>query len=147
MTIRFSSTALVAAVALCGLALGPSAARADADAAAGSCRTFPATIEGTEGDDVLIGTDGVDVIVGFGGNDVIIGGEGVDLICAGAGNDDIFGGFGDDRAVGGPGNDRVLLGVGVDVAYYETRRMGWSSTSPQVRRPGTGTTSSTWSKG
>jgi hypothetical protein len=49
-----------------------------------TCRTIPATIVGTERDDVLTGTEHVDVIVGLGGNDTIITAEGSDVVCDGA---------------------------------------------------------------
>src|SRR3954454_23757289 len=52
-----------------------------------TCFGLPATIVGTEGDDVLVGTPGPDVIVGLGGNDDITPQRGDDLVCAGDGND------------------------------------------------------------
>ena len=47
----------------------------------------PATIVGTEGNDVLRGTNGRDVIAGLGGNDVILARDGDDVVCGGMGND------------------------------------------------------------
>src|SRR5262245_28113837 len=94
--------------------------------AAARCLNFTATIEGTEGDDVIIGTDGLDVIVTFGGNDAILGGEGVDIICSGAGDDQIWGGSNDDLLVGGPGDDRLLPGIGFDTVYYSDAAAGVS---------------------
>jgi Ca2+-binding RTX toxin-like protein len=58
---------------------------------------WAATIQGTEGDDVLTGTESRDVIIPFGGNDV----------------DDARGG--NDTIYGGPGRDLI------DCAYLETR--------------------------
>lgn len=55
---------------------------------------YPATIVGTDGDDVLRGTSGNDVIHGLGGNDTIEGLGGNDIICGGPGNDTILGGSG-----------------------------------------------------
>jgi Ca2+-binding RTX toxin-like protein len=43
----------------------------------------PATIVGTDGNDVLSGTAGRDVIAGLDGNDVITGLGGDDVICGG----------------------------------------------------------------
>lgn len=45
------------------------------------CQWWPATIVGTNGDDVLRGTPGRDVIHGLGGNDVIEGLGGNDRVC------------------------------------------------------------------
>jgi Tol biopolymer transport system component len=55
------------------------------------CDGYPASIVGTEGDDILVGTTGDDVIVGLGGNDTIQGLEGNDRICGDSGNDKLFG--------------------------------------------------------
>ncbi len=72
-----------------------------------TCNGIPATLAGTDGDDVLVGTDGDDVIIGGRGNDRISGLDGNDLIC---------GGFGDDILDGGAGDDIILAGPGADVA-------------------------------
>ena len=60
------------------------------------CNGQPATLIGTDGNDILLGTPGNDVIVGLKGNDVIIGKDGGDVICAGPGTDGVL---------VGPGND------------------------------------------
>ena len=65
---------------------------------------IPATIVGTEGDDVLRGTPGQDVIAGLGGNDRIYGLGGDDLICGGLGDDRIDGGDGGDFLLGDTGD-------------------------------------------
>lgn len=87
------------------------------------CKGWPATIVGTEGDDVLNGTDGADVIVGLGGDDIINGGKGHDIICGNKGkdvirgnmgSDRIFGGYGADEISGGRGNDRIRGQAGDD---------------------------------
>ena len=54
-----------------------------------TCLGEPATIVGTDGNDMIAGTDGDDVIVGLGGDDVIRSGgsSDTDLICGGDGND------------------------------------------------------------
>src|SRR4051794_39964361 len=61
----------------------PAAAAAAADDL--TCFGKPATITGTEGDDMLVGTPGDDVIVGLGGNDIIEPQRGNDLVCGGEG--------------------------------------------------------------
>ena len=83
------------------------------------CMGEPATIIGTEGNDVLRGTGGRDVIVAFGGNDRIFGFGGDDLICAGYGNDVVYGGRGNDELLGGPGNDRLYGQPGADSLFGE----------------------------
>ena len=79
-----------------------------------TCMGMPATIVGTEGDDMLRGTPGNDVILGLGGNDRIYGLDGNDILCGGDGNDLIFGGPGHDRVLGERGNDRLYGGDGND---------------------------------
>ena len=89
------------------------------------CFGEPATIVGTDGDDVLVGTAGSDVIVGLGGVDRIRAGAGPDRVCSGtnpsrkpvADNESVWGGPGDDRINGGPGFDWLLGGDGRDVIY------------------------------
>jgi Ca2+-binding RTX toxin-like protein len=44
------------------------------------------TIDGGDGDDVLIGSDGNDVILGGPGDDILIGGPGLDILDGGPGN-------------------------------------------------------------
>jgi Ca2+-binding RTX toxin-like protein len=80
-----------------------------------TCFGRPATIIGTEGNDILRGTPGDDVIVGLGGNDVISGFDGDDLICGGAGNDLIRGNAGNDKLSGDEGNDTLVGGIGDDL--------------------------------
>lgn len=87
------------------------------------CQGRPATIVGTEANDVLKGTPGPDVITALGGDDQVYGYGGDDLICLGAGSDVASGGPGDDtirgekgadRIFGNAGNDRLLGGLGGD---------------------------------
>jgi len=89
-----------------------------------TCRGRPATILGTDGNDVITGTPGPDVIVGLGGNDVIDALDGDDVVCGGEGRDSVRGGpgkdkldgqDGDDRLWGGDGRDLLVGGVGADV--------------------------------
>ena len=91
------------------LATAPAAAQATP-----TCDGLPATIIGTDGDDVLDGTNGNDVIVGLGGNDLIRGLDGRDRICGGDGRDRIFGGRQADRIFGGDGLDRLNGEAGRD---------------------------------
>ncbi|MDX1691469.1 MAG: CapA family protein [Acidimicrobiia bacterium] len=72
---------------------------------AASCGGLPATIVGTDGDDVLVGTPGPDVIAARGGNDVVWGLGGDDVLCGGPGSDLVIGGAGDD--VVDPGTVRI----------------------------------------
>lgn len=71
------------------------------------CLGLPATIVGTEGDDLINGTSGPDVIHGLGGNDTINSKAGDDVVCGGAGDDNLRAGSGNDLVDGGDGNDRV----------------------------------------
>ncbi|HEV2906676.1 MAG TPA: SBBP repeat-containing protein, partial [Actinomycetota bacterium] len=69
------------------------------------CRGVPATIIGSDGNDVITGTSGNDVIAAYGGNDTVDGGAGIDVICAGDGTDTLIGGTGDDTLDAGGGVD------------------------------------------
>ncbi|MEM7033345.1 MAG: Ig-like domain-containing protein [Chloroflexota bacterium] len=80
-----------------------------------TCQLTPATIVGTEGDDIIIGTEGDDVINGLDGNDTIMGNGGNDKICGSGGDDFISGGPGDDEAIGGSGNDEIHGNDGIDL--------------------------------
>ena len=82
-----------------------------------SCLQEPATIVGTEGNDVIVGTEGDDVIHGLGGNDIIRGLGGDDFICGGTGDDELIGGQGNDMMAGGTGNDGMYGVQGSDVMY------------------------------
>ncbi len=80
------------------------------------CDGRPATIVGTDGDDVLVGTSERDTIVGLGGNDTIKRLAGADVGCGGPGDDVITGG-GDMRAFGEAGNDTVSVSGGSQANY------------------------------
>ncbi|MEP7453918.1 calcium-binding protein [Phyllobacterium sp. SB3] len=72
-----------------------------------------ATIDGTEGDDVLDGTGEDDRINGYGGHDTLFGHGGDDVLNGGGGGDHLEGGDGDDwlnTAVGDVGWDDLLVG-------------------------------------
>ena len=71
------------------------------------CQGAPATIVGTQGDDVLEGTPGDDVIVALGGADIVFGNGGDDIICGNGGDDILFGGLGFDIIRGGGGSDHL----------------------------------------
>lgn len=88
------------------------------------------TIEGTDGDDVLVGTTAADTIRGHGGDDILRGRAGADVLRGGPGADLLrpgrdsqadllLGGRGPDRiwariGVAGNGTDRVYAGEGDD---------------------------------
>lgn len=73
-----------------------------------------ATINGTNGNDVLFGTSGDDTINGLGGNDLVFGARGVDTIHGGPGNDALSGGPGVDSLSGEDGTDVLVGGLGAD---------------------------------
>jgi hypothetical protein len=79
-----------------------------------TCKDEPATIVGTEGNDLRRGTSGRDVIVGLGGNDKLSGLAGNDVMCGGDGMDTLKGGKGKDRLYGEAGNDTLSGGTGKD---------------------------------
>ena len=90
-----------------------------------TCKGVPATMLGTEGDDVRTASQGPDVIVGLGGNDTLSGLGGNDLVCGGPGkdtlkggplNDSLLGQKGKDKLKGGGGNDLCKGGKGKDTA-------------------------------
>ncbi|MFQ5788156.1 MAG: PKD domain-containing protein, partial [Thermodesulfobacteriota bacterium] len=80
-----------------------------------TCFGQPATIIGTDGDDILEGTNEDDVIMGLGGKDTIMGYSGNDIICGGTGHDEISGGNGDDTILGNGGDDIIRGGRGSDI--------------------------------
>ncbi len=79
-----------------------------------TCAGIPATIVGTDGNDVLTGTPGRDVIHAGDGHDIIRGLGGNDILCGGPGRDRIMGGKGTDIVSGGSGRDRIRGGAGGD---------------------------------
>src|SRR5581483_6717925 len=134
-TRRPGAARLALALVLYSLPVG--ALAPEAQAAGATCLGQPATIVGTNGNDIINGTNGDDVIAGLGGddtinglggNDTIHGGPGGDVIQGDAGNDVIYGddgndtlsgGDGQDRIYGGPGNDDLVGGAGDDQLYGE----------------------------
>jgi Ca2+-binding RTX toxin-like protein len=79
-----------------------------------TCFDQPATLVGTNGDDVLVGTTGFDVIVGLGGDDVIKGLRKTDFLCGNTGADRIRSGGRGGRELlsGGGGHDVLIDGEG-----------------------------------
>ncbi len=73
-------------------------------------RVTGTTINGTGLDDIVIGRDSTNnTINGNEGNDVLIGGSGNDKLNGGTGNDVLMGGGGADQLAGGAGNDTFLF--------------------------------------
>jgi Ca2+-binding RTX toxin-like protein len=106
---------LLACAAAAAVALASAAGGAQAQEVP-SCFGAPATIVGTEGDDVIEGTPQADVIVGLGGSDFIKGRAGGDRICGGPNPEPnapevwpelLYGGKGNDRLSGGDGSDDI----------------------------------------
>ncbi len=75
------------------------------------------TLNGTEGNDLIMGLEGADHINGHGGNDCILGGAGADKINGNAGDDAIFGGDGADSINGNEGNDVIFGEGGADTIH------------------------------
>jgi Ca2+-binding RTX toxin-like protein len=73
-----------------------------ADASGVSANAIPVTLDGGDGDDILIGGDGNDVLLGGAGDDVLIGGPG------------------NDTTDGGPGDNIVLNGLGANTVTSAT---------------------------
>lgn len=90
-----------------------------------TCDGRPATIVGTDRNDVLDGTPGNDVIVGLGGSDTIHGRGGNDVLCASWDSQDDVDDGGDsghnDRLFGDAGNDRL---IGTGTATFSVRASG-----------------------
>jgi hypothetical protein len=79
-----------------------------------TCASRPATLIGTEGNDLLEGGEDVDYIVGLGGDDTIRGSGRNDRLCGGDGDDLLQGGDGDDSLLGGNGDDTLEGEAGWD---------------------------------
>jgi trimeric autotransporter adhesin len=72
------------------------------------------------------GLDGDDLILGGGGNDILRGSGGSDTIRGGAGDDQLYGGDGDDVLSGDTGTDQLDGGNGFDIADYSFSLDSWS---------------------
>lgn len=79
--------------------------------------TVPSTIDGGEGNDLIIAGSGDDLINGGAGDDRIYAGDGNDVVDGGVGNDLIVAGNGNDRLVGGAGRDFMIGGSGADTLH------------------------------
>ena len=107
----------IVAIALLACAVAAFVAVAASGAETGAapmCDGKPATIVGTDGNDVINGTDKADVIWAGPGDDTVYGDLGNDVICGGAGDDLIHGGRGNDWLDGDAGTDRVYGDLGDD---------------------------------
>ena len=77
------------------------------------------SLQGAQGDDLLIGGFGNDTIFGGNGDDAIFGDDGNDLLLGGLGVDSIFGGAGNDTLIGNQSGDFLDGGEGSDVYMIE----------------------------
>jgi Ca2+-binding RTX toxin-like protein len=80
-----------------------------------ACKGIPATILGTEGNDVRIASPGRDVIIALGGNDNVFALGANDVVCGGPGKDTLKGGKGKDTLLGQKGKDALKGGGGKDL--------------------------------
>lgn len=76
--------------------------------------TSGATIDGGDGNDMVIGSDLADTIRGGAGDDDLFGGDGDDRIFGDGGHDWLVGEDGNDTLDGGDGNDRLTGMAGAD---------------------------------
>ena len=112
-----------------------------------------ASVDGGDGNDLIVGGNGADVLLGGNGKDRILGQAGNDSIFGGAGKDILFGGAGDDlidaldtesdQVAGGAGNDSARIDSQIDTAWNiendlsaQTSASGGALT---LRGPGSGT--------
>jgi Ca2+-binding RTX toxin-like protein len=80
-----------------------------------TCKGKPATIVGTEGNDLRVASPGPDVVAGLGGNDTLSGLGSDDVICGGPGKDKLKGGAAKDTLLGEAGKDTLKGGGAKDV--------------------------------
>jgi len=96
----------------------------------GASTLSPNTPDRNKQHDTLDGGDGNDLLVGGWGNDTLSGGDGNDILIADKGDDMLRGGAGEDSVLGGDGNDRFYAdmdgandkyvgGDGVDTIAYQ----------------------------
>jgi Ca2+-binding RTX toxin-like protein len=79
--------------------------------------TFPVSIDGGNGNDILVGSKGRDRITGGNGDDRINGWDGNDWLSGNAQKDRIDGGQGDDSILGNGGRDSLAGSDGNDSLY------------------------------
>lgn len=77
----------------------------------------PNSIDGLDGDDIILGGDLADLLLGNNGDDTINGGAGDDVISGDSGNDSIQGSSGNDGLFGGQGDDTIDPGTGNDYIF------------------------------
>ncbi|WP_254509452.1 beta strand repeat-containing protein [Anatilimnocola floriformis] len=77
--------------------------------------TKPATINGDDGNDIIMSGGGNDVLHGGAGNDFIFARGGNDFVYGDAGVDYLYGEAGNDVILGGAGNDWISGGEGADI--------------------------------
>jgi len=100
------------------------------DRSAAVCITITGTFRneillGRDGsNDTLNGGDGDDILIGLGGNDTLNGGNGNDILAGGAGNDTLIGNGGDDILIGGLGGDTITGGTGKDTFLWQKGGLG-----------------------
>lgn len=109
---RVGRVGIFAGIAVVSAALTASPARSVPPA---TCIGQPATIVGTDGDDVLKGTTGPDVVSLGDGNDRFNDKGGDDIVCGGPGADYLWGSDGDDRLYGEAGADTIYGVLGDDL--------------------------------
>jgi Ca2+-binding RTX toxin-like protein len=73
-----------------------------------SAATVPVSIQGGDGNDVLLGGAGDDSLFGNAGNDTLFGGQGNDTLHGNEGNDYLSAGPGADQLFGDAGNDQIF---------------------------------------
>jgi len=79
-----------------------------------SAFTGIATLDGADGNDIILSPAGGSLVIGGAGADSITGGAGADTISGDAGNDTIRGGAGNDSIQGGDDDDLLMGGLGAD---------------------------------
>jgi Ca2+-binding RTX toxin-like protein len=72
------------------------------------------TLNGSPGADCLVAGSGADTLNGDAGADILLGGDGNDNLSGGGGGDTLYGEAGDDALDGGGGNDVCDGGAGTD---------------------------------
>ncbi|MDX1691312.1 MAG: peptidoglycan DD-metalloendopeptidase family protein [Acidimicrobiia bacterium] len=120
-----------------------------------TCAGERVTIQGTDGDDLIIGTPARDVIHAGDGDDRVFAGYGDDVVCGGNGSDTLLGGWDDDHLIGGtdttalaiswgdtsalqasaggPSRDVVIGGSGTDTCEGAYDRPGCEIRGPMLR--------------
>jgi Ca2+-binding RTX toxin-like protein len=76
--------------------------------------TADVTLDGRDGDDLLVAYDGADSLIGGAGNDQLEGRDADDTLAGGIGDDRVLGGLGDDLVLGEGGADTLEGEAGAD---------------------------------